>query len=148
MANLVSINEIANLMLDKLYKQTAGPVLKQVYAISNAPSSPLQQALRELDAEAQRLEAEGAPLLPDNAVLSKVLEILERTYEATAMLIQSADNKVEEGGRSVALPTVTAKVFNNLAQSRIQQGIDPLSPQALSFYLTTLKDLNVPWRIE
>jgi hypothetical protein len=74
--------------------------------------------------------------------------MVEKTYEATAMLIQSADNKVQAGGASLAVPAVTAKVFNNLAQSRIQLGIDPLSPQALSFYLSTLKDLNVPWRIE
>ena len=148
MSEFVSINEVANLALDKLYLQTAGPVLKQINAITHAPNSPLQQALRELEDEAQRLEAGGYPLLPSNAVLLKVLGILEKTYEATAMLLQSADNKVEAGGRSVALPAVTAKVFNNLSQSQIKQGIDPLSPQSLSFYLSTLKDMNVPWRSE
>jgi hypothetical protein len=147
MADFVSINELANLALDKIYRQTAGPVLKQIYAISNAPSSPLQQALRELDEEAQRLEAIGAPLLPDNAVLSKALGILEKTYDATAMLIQAADNKVEAGGRGVAVPALTAKVFNSLSQDQIQRGIDPLSPQALNFYLSTLKDHNIPWRL-
>lgn len=148
MNELISINELANLALDKLYLHTAGPVLKQIDAITNAPNSPLQQALRELEDEAQRLEASDMPLLPSNAVLLKVLGILEKTYEATAMLIQSADNKVEAGGRSIAVPAVTAKVFNNLSQSQIRQGIDPLSPQALSFYLSTLKDMNVPWRLE
>lgn len=146
MAEPTSIQELVNQALDKLYKQTAGPVLKQVYTLTHAPNSPLQKGLRELEDECQRLEQAGAPLLPDNAVLLKTLATMEKTYEFTAALIQSADDKVQGSGAALAVNAVTAKVFSPLAQSQIQQGLDPLSPQALNFYLSTIKKNGLTWR--
>lgn len=142
MSEPISITEQVNLALDKLYRQTAGPVLKQVYRLCNAPGSPLQLALQELEAEATRLEQAQLPLLPDNAVLLKTLSIMEKVYDTTALLMQSQAAKVQAGGASLAVPAVTAKVFGKLSS----QQIDPLSPQALSFYLSTLKQNNITWR--
>lgn len=140
--DMISITELVNQALDKSYLKTAGPVLKQVNAICNAPGSPLQAALKELESEATRLEQLGAPLLPDNAVLLKTLATVEKIYETTALLIQAQASNIQAGGASLAIPAVTAKVFTGLSSSQI----DPLSPQALNFYLSTLKQKGITWR--
>lgn len=142
-----SMTDLANLALDKAYAQIMGPLLKQIYAICNAPGSALQLALAELDAEADRLEQAGQPLLSTNAVLLKTMDTMEKTYELTAVLLKSVDNKVQASGAGVAIPAVTARIFSRLFNQRVAEGQDPLSPQALQFYTSTLKQAGVDWKI-
>ena len=142
-----SMTDLANLALDKAYAKLMGPLLKQVNAICNAPGSALQLAMAELDAEAERLEQAGQPMLPTNATLLKSLDTMEKTYELTAMLLQSVDDKVQASGAGVAVPAVTARIFSRLFDQRVAEGQDPLSPQALQFYLSTLRQAGVDWKL-
>jgi hypothetical protein len=139
----VLITELVNLTLDKLYRQTAIPVLEQIDRLCNAPNSPLQNALRELDAETERLALAGEPLHAQNAVLEKTLRTVQQVYEATAMLIEANAGRVQASGAGVAIPAVTAKVFPSLTQGQS----DILSPQATQRYLDKLQQSNIPWRV-
>jgi hypothetical protein len=64
----------------------------------------------------------------------------------TAELIKTSDSAIQSSGVMIALPAVTSKVFRPMAQMAIIQGFDPLSSQALDFYLATLKGTQSVWK--
>jgi hypothetical protein len=146
MADPISVTQLVNEALDKVYQQTAGPLLKQVEALTNSPSSPLQQALRKLDEEAQRLEEAGERMPEDNAVLQQTLAVVQQTYILVGSLIQSQAPKVQSGGVQLAIPAVTAKVFMPITQFLLGQQVNPVSPQALNMYLAKFQQNNIHWR--
>ena len=147
MADIVSISALVNDALDKSYNKTAQKVLAQIDMLTNSPTSQLQRALAELDLEADRLEKENKRMTSDNLQLLKTLDVIEQTYTMVAALIQANDEAVQASGTGLAIPAVTAKVFVALSAELIGQQKDPLSPQALAFYVETLQRLNIPWRI-
>lgn len=147
MADPISISDFANLALDKAYNATAGRMLAQIQLLTNSPTSALQKALAELDQETTRLEEQHLPLGTDNAVLLKTLQVVERTFEATASLIQANDNKIQASGAAIAVPAVTAKVWLTLSNAAVLSGADPLSPVALAEYIAILRERGIIWRI-
>lgn len=75
-------------LLDKGYSGTADAVLR---AISTSTSSGIvAQRLKELDAEAARLAAEGKKLAPDNPVLRALVADLEPVLKSNAQRINDS----------------------------------------------------------
>lgn len=141
----VSITALVDEELDRLYVKTAGNMLEKIKAISSAPGSGMQRALKELEDEAVQLSTNDKRLTIDNAHLQKALNEHSNTFIAAQALISENDNPIEEAAQSIAIPAVTAKVFHGLAQGMIEQGIDPLSPKALSAYKKAFERAGISW---
>lgn len=147
MPDPISITALANALLDRLYNQTAGRMLQQIQALTNSPTSAMQKALKELDAEADRLDNDDKRMERDNAALEKALRENEQALETTRVLIQANDNTIQASGQSVAVPATTAKVFQAITAALVAQGIDPLSPRGLSEYRRLIQQANIIWNI-
>jgi hypothetical protein len=141
-----TISDYINNALDAGYARVMNPVNKQIDALTKAPGSQLQRALKELEQEADRLEVDGKPMKADNPVLKETLRIIEQTFATVATLIQANDNQVEASGEVIAVPSVTAKVFLPLAGEMIKQGVDPVSSKALTFYREQIKRKGIKWK--
>lgn len=141
----VSINELANIELDRRYKQSAGNMLLQIHAITSTPQSAMQRALKELDDEADRLVDNDERMSADNATLQKALNENEQSLEAASRLVQANDNAIQEAGQALAITAVTAKVFSAISHELARNGIDPLSSQAISVYKKATIDMGITW---
>ena len=146
MCQLYDITESINAALDSSYKKTAGQMLAQVTALSRGPNSQLQRALKVLDEEAKRLEADGKKMTIDNPVLKEALRVVELTFNLVASLIQANDNVIEATGKLLAVNAVTAKVFLNLSRQVMGQGVDPVSAQAMKYYREQIKKSGIKWQ--
>jgi hypothetical protein len=141
-----TISDYINNALDAGYARVMNPVNKQIDALTKAPGSQLQRALKALEEEADRLEADGKPMKADNPVLKETMSVIEQTFATVATLIQANDNQIEESGEVIAVPSVTAKVFLPLAGEMIKQGVDPVSSKALTFYREQIKKRGLKWK--
>jgi hypothetical protein len=141
-----TISDYINNALDAGYARVMNPVNKQIDALTKAPNSQLQRALKALEEEADRLEANGKPMKADNPVLKETLRVIEQTFATVATLIQANDNQIEASGEVIAVPSVTAKVFLPLAGEMIKQGVDPVSAKALTFYREQIKKRGIKWQ--
>ena len=141
------ITDRANAALDRLYKRTAGRMLQQIFALTNSPTSAMQRALKELDAEADRLAENDERMKVDNPTLKKALDEQEQALRTTQTLIQANDNAIQEAGQSVAIPAVTAKVFTAITSEIERRGIDPLSSEGLNVYRRAVTQANIIWNI-
>jgi hypothetical protein len=142
----IILNELVNNALDASYTRQAGPILKQIMQISRSRNSPIQQALKELDDEAERLEAEGKPMKIDNAVLMKVMKILHDVFNSSAMLIQSGAGSIQNEAMEIAPAAITAQVFPQLSGQLIALNQNPILPSALPFYQKILRERGIKWR--
>jgi hypothetical protein len=127
MADPVSLKELTNTALDKAYTSVAGRMLAQIAAITNAPGSRMQRALRKLDEEADKLAEEGERMTPDNAVLQQTMREYENTYDNAATLIAANDSAIQATGQDIARPAVTAKVFAGVTAAIAARGKNPLT---------------------
>jgi hypothetical protein len=147
MPNPLSITERTNIALDRSYTKTAGRMLAQIKAITNAPGSQLQRSLRELDEEADRLIKDDARMNADNAALQKALNDYERAFVASQTLITGSDNDIQASGQTLAISAVTAKVFLDVTRQITESGGDPLSPAGLAIYIAQTKRAGVIWNV-
>jgi hypothetical protein len=148
MSSPYSPTEATLIALDRAYLKAAGRMLLQIQAITNAPGSQLQRALKELDDEADRLAAADERMKADNAALLKALGAQEDAFVAAQTLIVASDNDIQAGGQTLAIAAVTAKVFLGFTQRLAQTTqIDPLSPQALALYIAETKRAGVIWNV-
>jgi len=142
-----TINEAANNALDAAYLKSAGQVLLQIEAISNNRTSQMQVALARLDAEAQKLKEAKKKMAIDNPVLQQTLDAYESMFVTTQTLVTANDNDIQEAAIFLATIGVTAKVFLSLSSQLLQQGIDPVSPRAMKFYLSQLAQKGIGWEV-
>jgi hypothetical protein len=147
MPNQLSITERTNIALDRAYTKSAGKMLAQIKAITNAPGSQLQRSLRELDEEADRLIKDDARMNADNAALQKALNDYERAFVASQTLITGSDNDIQASGQTLAISAVTAKVFLDVTRQIAESGGDPLSPAGLAVYIAQTKRAGVIWNV-
>lgn len=142
-----TIQAAVNTALDAAYSKQAGPMLAQITALSRARTSKMQAALKALDEEAERLDAEGKKMTADNPVLEAAMRAMAGTFESTASLVKANDNRIETSGRAIAVPAVTAKVFLKLSGQVIAAGGNPVSAQALAFYRREIEKSGAKWRL-
>jgi hypothetical protein len=145
MSENLTISDYINNALDAGYNRVMNPVNKQIDALTKAPGSQLQRALKALEEEADRLEVDGKPMKADNPVLKETMNVIEQTFATVATLIQANDNQIEASGSVIAVPSVTAKVFLPLAGEMIKRGVDPVSGKALAFYREQIKKRGIKW---
>jgi len=140
-----TIKELTNKELDKLYKQTAGPMLDQIQAISNVPTSAMQQKLTALDQEANRLDADGVKIKANNAQLEQTLTEYRRTTNTASTLIQASDNAIQNAAVGVAVSAVTSKVFGGAAAAILSSGRNPVALTSIPLYENALSDAGANW---
>ena len=140
---MITITEFVNQELDQRYNNTAGKLLSQVNAITHAPKTPLQKALRDLDAEAARLDDADARITTDNPYLDRALTENGRSFEATQTLITANDDAIQASGASIAVIAVTAKVFRTLAAQQER----PISKTAFKAYVSQIADAGIKWNV-
>jgi hypothetical protein len=106
-------SNIITRLLDRPYEQITRPILT---AIANqTQSGTISQRLRELDAEATRLNEANEPLRPDNAILratladlSTALGNVETLVDSTApQITNEASSSAGIAQRQLALPNMT-----------------------------------------
>lgn len=95
-----TVTDLINRLLDRAYNQAAEPVLRAI--AGNSAGGLMQQRLDELAAEADRLNAAGQRLTPDNAIFRAVLADLETTLNANGALIRSVSEQIQSGGADAA----------------------------------------------
>lgn len=139
---MISIRSSVNLALDKAYNRTAGRMLVQIAAITNAPRSAMQRSLAKLDDEAARLDEAGDRMLGSNAQFQQTMGEYQNALNATAVMIQANDNAIQETGQALAVPAVTAKVFSQISQGL---DIDPVSPAAMKIYREAVNTAGINW---
>lgn len=140
-----TITDLVNGLLDKGYNRAAQPVLNAIARGTTANSGLIQQRLRELEAEAARLDAAGERLQPGNPILRALLADLEtelrrdagRMNNAAAGVQDTAINAAGKVQRQLALPGVTnaqlAKIgigWNVPDPAAVAQLVDYASGQA------------------
>lgn len=140
-----TITQYANKALDAVYQRTAGRMLAQIGALATSQNGRMQSALKKLDEEAQRLKKDDKRLTPDNPVLKNALGEYENTMETAARLIQANDNQIQDAGIAIASAAVTAKVFLGLSGQVMQDGGNPVSPQAVKFYGEQIEQQGLVW---
>jgi len=135
-----SLVDYANAALDVGYARTAGPMLRRIIEMSKA--IPVKTALRELEAEAERLDKDGQMMTADNVYLKNALDVTATEFEAAQRLIEANDKRIQESGQIIAPLAVTAKIFQQIA-GKIPG--NPVSPSAFPKYMKALKTLGVNW---
>lgn len=147
MATIYTLTEYINTALDKLYKQTAEKLIKQIYTLTTARNAPLQRALFALEEEARRLVELDKRIDINNPALKDAILQHQNSMTTTATVIQSGDDAIQSTAVRLAVPSVTAKVFTALATAVIASGIDPVSEKALAQYASLLASRNIKWAI-
>jgi hypothetical protein len=145
MANIYTLTEYINRALDKQYTSLFANVLKQIRTLSTARNAPIQRALLDLDNEAKRLVDENKRIDPENPALKNAITQHQNSLVATATLIQSNDDAIQNAAVRLAVAAVTSKVFTSLAGVMVEQGIDPVSERALGSYVSILAGRNIKW---
>ena len=145
MAEPVSIKALQDDALDKAFNKSAGVLLSQVKAITNAPNSQIQRSLRDLDLEAKRLDNEKERMKPTNAQLEKTLRDNEAAFVAAQTMILANDDGIQLSGQSLAVSAVTAKVFSAIAGQMIANKVDPMSPAGLKVFKDTIARTGISW---
>jgi hypothetical protein len=102
-------------------------MLKQIAQLAKGQGSTVQAALRELEAEAERLQEAGMPMKPDNPVLLKTISTIEDEMVATQNLISANASEIEESGQEIAPVTVAAKLFMAVTIALITRGKNPVA---------------------
>lgn len=138
---MTDINQFVNSALDIGYLKAASAMLKKIDRLTNAQTSEIQRALRDLDDEVARLDDAGEMLTKDNAYLEKVLRLMAAAFIATANLIDANSLAIEESGQIIAPVAVTAKIFAQLTKTTG----NPVMPDKLSGYIKALDRLGVDW---
>jgi hypothetical protein len=138
---MTDINQSVNSALDIGYLKSASKMLAKIDKLTNAQTSEIQRALRDLDDEVSRLDEAGEMLTRDNAYLEKVLRLLAAAFIATANLIDDNSLAIEESGQIIAPVAVTAKIFSQLTKTTG----NPVMPGKLAGYIKALDRLGVDW---
>jgi hypothetical protein len=140
-----SINDYANQALDSTYNASAGKVLDQVAKLAQSPKGRMQKQLAKLDEEAKRLNEEDQRIEYDNAVLEQTLNEYSDLMDTTASLVDANDEAIQQSGVNIAVIAVTAKVFLSLSHSIMAGGGNPITPQAMKFYISQLAARSIDW---
>jgi len=140
-----SINDYANQALDSTYNASAGKVLDQVAKLAQSPKGRMQKQLAKLDEEAKRLNEEDQRIEYDNAVLEQTLNEYSDLMDTTASLVDANDEAIQQSGVNIAVIAVTAKVFLSLSHSIMAGGGNPITPQAMKFYISQLAARGIDW---
>lgn len=141
----LSVKELVGAELDKAYKAAAGPMLAQIGAISRAENSPMQQSLKKLDEEAERLAGENEKMKADNAQLAQTMGVYEDNLKATETLIRANDDAIQSSGQVLALIGVTAQIFSGVTQSLIAAKKNPISAAAIPAYTDLIARSGARW---
>ena len=140
-----SISGLTNAVLDPNFVKAAGPMLRQIFAITNNPGSAMQRSLTRLDEEADRLDEADERMAADNPQLEQTLSVYEDTFVATQALILANDNDIEQSGQEVAPGAVTAKVFLAIASALAASGVNPVT--SLGVFQTQIAAAGLQWNI-
>lgn len=105
----------------------------------------MQDRLKKLDEEAQRLKELEKRMEPDNAVLEQTLNEYRNVMNTSASLIQANDNEIQNAGMTIATIAVTAKVFLSLSGTIMQNGGNPITPQAMKYYQEQADKSGIKW---
>ena len=141
----ITIQQLEAEALEKIYLASAGRMLAQILAISNAPNSQMQRILKRLDDEADKLAEDGDRITPDNPQLEQTLNEYENTMNTTQALILANDNDIQEAALKLVVPAITAKVFTILTAYLIARNISPFSQQAVKYFSTQTVAKGIPW---
>lgn len=142
---MTTIKRYTNSALDAIYNRTAGRMIAQITAISRGRTSRMQDRLKKLDEEAQRLKELEKRMEPDNAVLEQTLNEYRNVMNTSASLIQANDNEIQNAGMTIATIAVTAKVFLSLSGTIMQNGGNPITPQAMKYYQEQADKSGIKW---
>jgi len=137
------ISQAIDATLDRKYNATAGRMLAQIKFVSNAPNSQMQKSLAKLDKEAKRLVEDEERMQPDNAQLEQTLNEYQRTFEIAQSLILANDDAIQKTGQAVAIPAVTAKVFQGVSAKLPA----PLSASAMKIYAENATKSGIVWNV-
>ena len=123
---------------DAEYNRSAGVIMRGVSQITRMPGE-LQTSLAELDKAAKALDV----INMDTPELSEALAVFRAKMNATETLVKQYALAVEVGGGKVAKRSTTAKLFYGTSQDLIDQGVDPVSAEAYSYFMGIVKDMNL-----
>ena len=141
----ISIKALQDDALEAAFNKSAGVLLSQVKAITNAPNSQIQRSLRELDLEAKRLADAKERMKPTNAQLEKTLRDNEAAFVAAQTMILANDDGIQMSGQALAVNAVTAKVFSAITNQMIANKVDPMSPAGLKVFKDTIERTGISW---
>ena len=133
--------------LERAFARTAGRMLAQIQAISNAPNSQMQRSLKKLDQEADRLTEADERMTVTNPQLEQTLREYESMFITTQTLILANDNPIQDAVVPISIAGVTAKVFSSVTNTIIARGINPLSTQAARIFRRSVGASGIPWVI-
>jgi hypothetical protein len=145
MPTLFTLREYINATLDRNYNRAARPMIKQIAQLAKGQGSAVQAVLRELEAEAERLQDEGVRMKPDNPVLLKTLDTIEGEMVATQNMILANGDKIEASGKRIAPVTIAAKLFSAVTVALIAANINPLASDGKYKEAITQTGGNFAW---
>ena len=118
----ISVKALQDEALDAAYNKAAGPLLAQIKAITNMPSSQMQRSLKDLDDEAARLVEADERMKPTNAQLEQTLRVNDASFISAQTMILANDDAIQASGQALAVPAVTAKVFSQITAQMVEIG--------------------------
>lgn len=117
-----NVKAIIDSSLDSAYEQAMNPVIRAI--VRGVSAGIVAQRLAELQAEAQRLQADGQNLTPDNPILRALIADLTAVLAANATLIDGVAPDLQalgtQAGMSIARALASPLPDNALAALGIQ----------------------------
>jgi hypothetical protein len=141
------LSDFVNRALDSQFRSAMGSPLKEIAAVSRAPTSRMQHDLNVLDLEAERLAVVGARMTMDNPALSKALSSYLSVLTTAQQLVNANGGTLEFGAHKLAVNSVTARVFLQLSAQVTNAGKDPLSASAMVAYRRAFGSTGVKWNL-
>ncbi len=140
-----TLKELTDRTLDKQYAKAAGAMLGQIVGLSRGPNSAMQSSLKKLDEEAARLVEAEEKMKPDNAQLEQTLGEYRGLTNTSQSLILANDSAIQQAGAIVAIPAVTAKVFQAITAQVIGEGRNPISERAIPIFAKLISASGLGW---
>jgi hypothetical protein len=129
-AGVLRVQTVINDLLARDYVTTTQQTLVAIASSTNRPGGIIQSRLDALDVEVERLEADGLKLQPDNPVLVALLNELEPTMQANALLVDSVSKDVQGGAVGVAGQTGAVAATGATQQQLSEIGVEWFQPSA------------------
>lgn len=143
-SDIDTIKGYTDTALDRVYAKTAGPMLRSIYDVTNAPGSAMQRSLTKLDEEAEELDEKGEMMLPDNAQLEQTERAYLNSLLAAQTLIEANDNVIQNTVSVLAIQAVTAKVFSVIAGQIAAGGRNPVTV-SITIFEKALSAAGISW---
>ncbi len=131
MPSLFTLREYINATLDKSYNRATSGVFQQIVRMATGQGSAIQAAMRELEAEAERLQEAGEVMRPDNPTVVKSLSVIEDEMVMTQNLILANGAEIEQSGQEVAPVATIAKLMMGITAVLLSRGVNPLRSEAV-----------------